>query len=112
MSNILQVNQSEPFVGLGTSTFTVVTAGYYAVECKSFIPLNSALQIVVNQNGSPVLTAGGTAASPSPTQQFIAARCSFLCAATDVITVVLTSANAVDALANGVKSIINLYQGE
>lgn len=126
MANSLQMNTSTVFAGLGTSTFTVVTAGLYTVQIKSTIPClaagssnnstvtagGSALQIVVNNNGSPVLTVGGSGANPTPTQQSIGGSVVIQAAAADVITVVLTSANAVDALPNAVKSIINLFQGE
>lgn len=110
-TNSLQLNQSNPVAGLGTSTYNVLTAGVYFVEVKSTIPLASALQIVINQNGSPIVTSGGTATDPTPTQESIGAACSIQCAAADVITVVLSSANAVDGLPNAVKSIVNLYQG-
>jgi hypothetical protein len=126
MANSLQLNTSTVFAGLGTSTFTVVTAGLYTVRFKSTLPYiaagtsnnstvtagGSALQVVVNQNGSPVLTVGGSATNPTPTQPSLGSSVVINCAAADVITVVLSSANAVDALPNSVKTIINLFQGE
>ena len=126
MANSLQLNTASVFAGLGTTTFTVVTAGLYTVNCESFLPYRasgspgdstvtaggSGLQIVINQNGSPVVTVGGSSTNPTPTQPILSASARLNCAATDVITVVLSSANAVDAVPNSVKSIINLYQGE
>lgn len=127
MANSIQLNSSTVFAGLGTSSFTVVTAGLYTLAVQSTIPYNasgsslrsdqtspnaSALQIVVNQNGSPVLTLGGTGANPSPTQPAIGGSVRIQAAAADVIAVVLSSANAVDATPNAVKTVINLYQGE
>lgn len=38
MTNALQVNQSTVVGGLGTQSFTVVTAGLYTLEFKSFLP--------------------------------------------------------------------------
>ena len=125
MANSLQLNTSSPFAGLGTGTYTVVTAGNYRVTCKSTLPYeqgtsnnssvtpstSSALQIVINQNGSPIVTVGGAANNPTPTQPSLVASAELQCAAADVITVVLSSANAIDAVPNTVKSIINLYQG-
>lgn len=124
--NSLQLNSSTIFAGLGTSTFTVVTAGLYTVDVASTIPHiaagsssdstatagGSALQIVINQNGSAKLTVGGAATNPTPTQPTLGGRVSLQCAAADVLTVVLTSANAVDAALNAVKTVINLFQGE
>lgn len=126
MANSLQLNSSTVFAGLGTSTFTVVSAGLYTCQVRSTIPCisagsssnstvttgGSALQIVVNNNGSPVLTVGGAATNPTPTQQSIGGSVIISAAASDVITVVLSSANAVDAQPNSVKSLINLFQGE
>lgn len=127
MANSLQLNTATVFAGLGTSTFTVVTPGLYTVDANSTIPhdsgtsLNtaqeatspnaSALQIVINLNGAPQLTVGGSASNPTPTQPTLGGRVRLACVATDVITVVLSSANAIDAQPNTVKSIINLFQG-
>lgn len=126
MANSLQLNTSTVFAGLGTSTFTVITAGLYTVQFKATLPYlaagspgnstvtsgGSALQVVINQNGSPVLTAGGASTNPTPTQPSLGGSVVISAAASDVITVVLSSANAVDALPNAVKTIINLFQGE
>jgi hypothetical protein len=122
--NSLQLNESTPFAGLGTSTFNVLTAGLYTVSCNSTIPFvqgtsadssstvgQSGLQIVINQNGTPVVTVGGSATNPTPTQPSIGAVARIQAAASDVLTVVLSSSNAVDSVANAVKSIINVYQG-
>lgn len=110
--NSVQLNQAASIAGLGTTTFNVVTAGEYSVGCESTLPQSSALQIVINQNGSPIVTVGGAVTNPTPTQPSLAANAKLACAATDVITVVLSSANAVDGLPNSVKSIINIFQGE
>lgn len=123
--NSLQLNTATPVAGLGTQTFNVLTAGNYTVTCQSFIPFeqgtsnnssvtpstSSALQIVINQNGSPIVTVGGVATNPTPTQPEISASARLQCAVNDVLTVVLTSANAIDAQANSVKSIMNVFQG-
>lgn len=127
MANTLLLNSGNPVAGLGTSTYTVLTAGEYTVGIKSTIPRDpggsslfssqvspfaSALQIVINQNGSPVLTIGGSSTNPTPTQPSLGSSISLLCAAGDVLTVVLSSANAIDSQPNAVKSTITLYQGE
>jgi len=127
MANTLQLNTSTVFAGLGTSTFTVTTAGLYTVQFEAFLPYlaagtsnntstvpanASALQVVVNLNGVAKLTTGGATNNPSPTQPTLGGRISLQCVATDVITVVLSSASAGDAQPNAVKTILNLFQGE
>jgi hypothetical protein len=110
MSVTINLNQSQSVAGLQTVTWTAAAAGPITVQCESTIPLASALQIVINQNGSPVVTSGGSATNPTPTQQSLGAQANISCAASDVITVVLSSANAVDALPNAVKSVVSLFQ--
>ncbi len=122
MTNGLQINESTAFAGLGTLSFTAVTAGPYTVSFKSFIPYiasgmpgdsttttgGSGLQVVINLNASAKLTIG----SPSPTQQIMGGKVNLALVAGDVVTVVLTSSNAVDSGLNAPKTIVNLYQGE
>lgn len=125
-TNSLQLNTSSPVAGLGTSTFNVVTAGMYTVSVQSTLPYESgtfnmsdvipsvasALQIVINLNGTPQVTIGGSATNPTPSQPSMGTSARLQCAASDVITVVLSSANAIDNQPNSVKSTINLFQGE
>lgn len=124
MTNGLQLNVSTPVTGLSTQTYTVTTAGTYTCAFNFTIPFvqgtsansssttgQSALQVVVNQNGSPILTVGGSSTNPTPTQPELGSAVTFLAASGDVITVVTSSANAVDAVPNAVKGIINLFQG-
>jgi hypothetical protein len=53
MTNALQLNQSTVVGGLGTQSFTVVTAGLYTLQFKSFIPY---------------LASGGPAVTANPVQ--------------------------------------------
>lgn len=110
MSNILFLNQPRVDVGLVTETYTVPTggAGIYnvAVQCTEIPP--SGLSIVVNQNGSPVYTAP----TLTPTQSSIQFKTSFLAAAADVITVVLSSSTANDLLLESVKTNVAISLGE
>lgn len=125
MTNSLKLEQQNVFAGLGTATFTVVTAGLYTVQVQSFIPYQasgsssdssvttggSSLQIVVNLDtgGGPV--AQLTIANPTPTQPIMSGSVALRCAVADVITVVLTSSAAVDNAKNSIKSTINLFTG-
>jgi hypothetical protein len=38
MTNSLQLNNSSPFVGLGTASWTATVTGLYTLTCQSFIP--------------------------------------------------------------------------
>lgn len=107
MPNTLKDTQTTIIVGLGTWTYTVVTAGLYFVDATASENPPSGLSIVINQNGSPV----ATSTAPSVPQQTIGIQKLFPCAASDVITVVLTSSAANDNQLNTVKTLINLRQG-
>jgi hypothetical protein len=113
MSTLLNTDQAQPFSGLGTWTFTVVTAGQYTLSCQATLPLGSNLQIVLAQTGSASnsVTVGGSSTNPSATQPALGTSTKFQCAAGDVLTVTLTSSNAVDSLPNGVSGTINLFLG-
>ena len=124
--NSLNVNTSVPVVGLGTQTLNIVTAGLYTASCKFTIPYRAAgtsqdssslvgqssLQILIKLNGATQLTLGGTATSPTPTQGSLGGCVVLQCAASDVITFVLSSAAAVDNELNAIKGIINVFAGE
>lgn len=129
MANAFQVNTSTVVAGLGTQTYTVpagVATQLYTCSVRFTVPYRasgmpgdststvgqSGLQIVVNKNGSPILTVGGAATNPTPTQPTIGGSVQTSLAAADVVTVVLSSSNAVDAVANAIKGTINFYQGQ
>lgn len=129
MANAFQLNTSTVVGGLGTQTYTVpagVATQLYTLAVNFTIPYRasgmpgdststvgqSGLQIVVNKNGSASLTLGGAATNPTPTQPSLAGSVRLSLAAGDVVTVVLSSSSAVDAVPNAVKGTINFYQGE
>ena len=110
MSNILQLNQDQPLVGLGTMTYTIPTAGLYFVRVQLTEVPPTGLSVVINQNGTPIFTA------PTITPTQIAQQFKYspiVAAVNDVITVVLSSSAAIDNLpnSNNVKSIITIGQG-
>lgn len=124
--NSLSAVASTPTVGLATQTFNVTGAGLYTVDCDYTIPYiasgtsadstvttgGSALQVLVKLNGSTKLTIGGAATNPTPTQPTIGGRVQMQCAVNDVITIVPSSANAVDNAPNAVRGIVNIFLGE
>lgn len=104
-------NYSKSFVhqGMGTASSTKVPdAGIYFVDGKISLPMNStgggasAVVAVVNKNGSPVYTGSAGRAG---------FHISVSCAADDVITVVFSSALAIDNALNAVKSTITIGVG-
>lgn len=111
--------------GLGTQTYNVVTAGAYTVACLSTIPrdpgsqLNSAqtspyasaLQIVIKQNSTTLLTIGGSSTNPTQSQPELGSSVRVNCAAGDALQIILSSANAIDNQPNSVKSTMTIYQG-
>ncbi len=119
--NALQLNSSTVISGLGTQSFTVSVDGFYTVDVDYSLPYQasgsshdssvttggSSLQVLVKLNGSTKLTLSG----PAPTQPKLSGSVKLDCVATDVITVVPSSAAAADNALNGLKGTINLYQG-
>jgi hypothetical protein len=125
-TNSLGLNANE-VAGLGTFSYTVPVGagGLYTLSCQSTLPYEqgtynnssvvpsvaSALQIVIQQNSTPLITIGGSAANPTPTQPSMGTSARIQASAGDVLSVILSSANAIDAQPNSVKSIVNLYLG-
>lgn len=83
------------------ASFSVTAAGSFGA------PAISGVVVVVNQNSTVLLRAG----NPGPSQPILGGSVRIQAAASDVITVVLSSLSTADASANAVKSIINLYPG-
>ena len=108
MANILFEGQPFVSVGLGTFTHTVVNDGVKSVRVQSFETPASSLSIVVNKNGSPVFTAP----TITPTQSALQFKATFICVATDVVTVVLSSGAAVDNQLNTLKTTVSFDKGE
>lgn len=108
MANYLILNQPQVFQGLGTLTYTVPSTGSYAVQVQATEVPPSGLAIVVKDNGSTVYTAP----SVTPTQSALQFRKAFQFTSGHSVTVVLSSAEAVDAAYNNVKSIITIQEGQ
>lgn len=101
--------QNTVFNGLGTQSFTIPIAGPYFVEGHLSLPSlvggGGASQVVVtiNQNGSPIYT--GQAGAEGFYKDM-------LCAANDVIAVVLNSSAAPNLGLNVIKANISIGLGE
>jgi hypothetical protein len=104
-------NQNFTNVGLNTLSFSLPTAGPYFVDGKLSLPTNtddgaagtSSCVVTVNQNGSPIYVGLPGA------EGF---HCTLLAAANDAITVVFSSANAIDQAPNAVKATIGCSSGQ
>lgn len=107
MSNVLLLNQPMVGVGLVTQTYTIPSTGLYKVHADITEIPPSGLSVVVNVGGSPVYTAP----TITPTQSALQFDKQMSLTAADVVTVVLSSSSAIDALKNSVKSIITIEQG-
>lgn len=94
--------------GLGTLTFTVPTTGVYNVKCQSTFQPGSSLAILVKNNGATKYTAP----APTPTQTALQFQTDLLLTAADSVTVVLSSAAAVDNTLNAIQSNISIGSGE
>lgn len=106
-----QYSQTLIFQGLGTISITAPFAmDSLVVESKSSIPTLtngggvSALISTVKQGSSTILASSAGASGVRAVVPNVAAG--------DVISIVYTSANAVDAALNVIKSQISIFQGE
>lgn len=99
-------SQNLVFNGLGTLSVTIPAAGLIFFKGKISLPTivdgggASSLVVTINQNGSPVYT-GAAGASGFET--------SFVCAASDVIAFVFSSAAAADQGLNVIKSTVSIW---
>lgn len=113
-------------------SFSITTDGvtgspvnlYLALQVQSTIPCDpgsnlfssqispqaSAVAIALKKNSTTLVSVGGSATNPTPNQPSIGISTQVLCDAGDSVSVVLSSANAIDNQPNTVKSVINLFQ--
>lgn len=92
-------------VGLGTYTHTCASTALYSVNVQlSVIPASSAV-IVIKLNSSTL----ATSPAPSATQNHIELSAANInCTATDVLSVVITSAATADALPQALKGTVQI----
>ena len=122
----LQLNKSQSMAGLGNFIANVVNTGYHTVNIQTTIPhdpgsllntagtspFQSALKTEIKLNSTSKMIIGGASYPPSPSQPSLSGSVAFQATAGDVIHVILTSANAVDALPNAVTSVITVIEGQ
>lgn len=99
MSLNLIANQPQVSVGLPTFTYTIPSAGIYFASVQTSENVPSSVAILVKNNGSTVYTAP----TLSPTQGALQFKYAQLYAASDVLTVVVSSGAAIDNKLNTVQ---------
>lgn len=113
MAEALFINQPLVSANLtsGTDTFNytvpIAGGGIYTAQVEVSNPPATGIAIIVKQGASTRFTA----ATEGQTQGFQKFRFSFLYAAADVISVVISSSTASDKVANAVKAIVTIRQG-
>ncbi len=108
MANYLITDTNYVQDGLGTLTYNIPSTAIYSVRLQATFQPNSSLAIVVKQNG----TTRYTAPAVTPTQTALQFKFTFPFTAADVVTVVLSSAAAVDNTLNGIQANVSIGQGE
>lgn len=104
MNETLLADQSRTVAGLGTLTFTAPSTIDYSVIVGSTLNPPTGLSIVINQNGSPVVSQPISA----PSAMSAGASAIISCTAGDVITIVLSSSVNNDTIANNVKTTVSI----
>ncbi len=107
MSVVLIQNQPQVNVGLVTYTYTIPSAGIYTVHFEATEIPPTGLSVVVKQG----VTTRYTMPTPGQTQSQVKFDFSYLYAATNVVTIVMTGSGN-DVLYNSVKSICSIQLGE
>lgn len=102
MNITILADSSSSLSGTGTATFTAPFARSFKFEVESTLTPPSGLQIVINLNGSAVVTQ----AISSSTAMTTGASAQIACAASDVVTIVISSSVQNDIILNNVKSNI------
>lgn len=103
-------NPANVFLSVNVQSTLPYTSGSYNYS-QDTQPVDSALAIAIQLNGVNQVSTGGATANPTPSQPSLGAGCRLQCEAGDVVSVVLSSAAAIDNQPNSIKSSINLYLG-
>jgi hypothetical protein len=108
MTQYLIQEQNQVLDGLGTLTFIIPATGEYTVRVQSTFTPESSLVVVVADGVTTLFTAPAV----TPTQSALEFKFFFAATAADVITVVFSSAAAIDNQLNTIKSNVSIGLGE
>lgn len=102
-------SQSQTVSGLGTTTINIPSAGRYGIDGKITAPhipsgdsSNSSVVVTISQTGAGTIYTGAAGLQGFHINPF--------CAASDVITIVLSSAATVDNQLNVIKTTISVSE--
>jgi hypothetical protein len=95
-------NQSTVFSGTGTVQHVAAQSALYRVSIRTTLPASSGLSVVIQQNGSTIVSS----ATPTSTQLELDLQTVISCTANDTLAVVLSSSAAADNGLNVLKSVI------
>lgn len=106
MASINNLKAGKPITveGLGTNTFTATTSGPHHIRIATTVTPASGLAIVINLNGSAVITSPTLSAA----EMSVEVEANIQMAVSDVVTLVLTGNNAQDIVPNSIKSLITI----
>src|ERR1700685_199064 len=106
-TTITGIGQSKVICALDTYTHTALaSAPYFVGIALSEVP-PSGVSIQIQHNGSPVITS----AAPSSTQGIVSLQANIVCAASDTLSVVVSSSSLIDSGLNVLKGILTIHQG-
>ncbi len=102
-------SQSQTVSGLGTITINIPSAGRYGIDGKITLPRiasgdssNSSVVVTISQTGAGVIYTGQADAQGFHINPF--------CAASDVISIVLSSAATIDNQLNVIKTTVSVSE--
>ena len=107
MTTITGIGQTKILTNLDTYTHTAALASMYKVIIQMTELPPSGLSVVIQQNGSTVISA----AAPAASQNHIELQTILNCAISDTISVVLSSSQASDQTINSIKGILKITPG-
>jgi hypothetical protein len=106
--NIVNINQIKTLNALDTYNHTALTNNMYKVDCSVLELPPSGVIIQIKQNGTIKAT---TSTPPAASQMVVNLQIVLNCAANDLISVVLSSAQASDTGLNVIKGALNIHIG-
>lgn len=105
---ISKISQSKVIARLDTYNHTALSTSMYVVDVQMTEIPPSGLIITIQKNG---VTAVTTSSAPAAAQSILDLRTILNCVPTDLISVILSSANSADTGLNVIKGILNIRTG-
>jgi hypothetical protein len=106
-TTITDISQSKVIKNLDTYNHTTLLNAIYMVSISLSELPPSAISIVIQKNGSPVISS----AAPAASQSHMELQAQINCVPSDVLSVVLSSSSANDQQFNVLKGILSISAG-